>query len=357
MNRRRFVAASLGEAPPAPLPAVAPPPAAHRSGAGIVDRRAFVAGSIAIVAGAVAAQAQQPIARARVGYLSTTLTARGEIFRQELRRLGWTEGENLVIEYRFGGDEYARLRTLAADLVRLKVDVIFATSAPAAQAAKDTTTTIPIVFHTLNDPVQAGFVESFARPGGNLTGNAGLGPELDQKRIALLKELVPSLTSATVLVNPTNPMTPQRLRVIDETSRALNLPTRVITVSDPKELARAFATIAESKAAGLIVFEDPMFFRYRARIIELANTHQVVTVYTQSGLAREGALIEYAPNQDEMFRQAAAYVNRILRGAKPADLPVEQPTKFELVINLKTAKALGVRIPQSLLLRADQVIE
>jgi len=324
-----------------------------------VDRRAFVGGSLALVAVRVAAEAQQTVVRARVGYLTPgqSLTARGEIFRQELRKLGWIEGENLTIEYRFGGDQYARLRALAADLVRLKVDVIFATSAPAAQAAKEVTTTIPIVFHTLNDPVQAGFVESFARPGGNLTGNAGLGPELDQKRIALLKELLPMLTNAAVLVNPTNPMTAHRLRVLEETSRALNLQTSVIAVSDPKELARTFDAIAQSKAGGLIVFEDPIFSRYRSRIVELANAHRVVTVYTQSGLAREGGLIEYAPNQDQMFRQAAAYVNRILRGARPADLPVEQPTKFELVINLKTAKMLTLTIPPSLLLRADQIIE
>jgi putative ABC transport system substrate-binding protein len=322
-----------------------------------MDRRVFVAGAITLLA-ARRAEAQQAIVRARIGYLASGqgLGPRGEIFRDELRSLGWAEGENLVIEYRFAGDEYAGLRNLASDLVRLKVDVIFAASAPAAQASKQATTTIPIVFHTLNDPVQAGFVESLARPGSNLTGNAGLGPELDQKRIGLLTELLPSLTSAAVLVNPTNPMTRQRLRVIEETSRALNLQTRVIAVSDPIEFARVFETIARNPA-GLVVFEDPTFSRYRSRIIDLANKHRVVTLYTQSGWAQEGGLIEYAPNQDAMFRQAAGYVNRILRGAKPSDLPVEQPTKFELVINMKTAKALGLTIPPSLLLRADQVIE
>jgi putative ABC transport system substrate-binding protein len=325
-----------------------------------IARRSFVTRlPVALLAAPLIASAQTVLPTARLGYLTTgeRLTATAEAFRHGLREHGWLEGHNLVIEYRFGGDDYARLRVLAADLVRSKVDLIYAASAPAAQAAKEVTTTVPIVFHTLNDPVRAGLVASFARPGGNLTGNAGLGPELDRKRIELLKELVPSLSVATVLVNRANPMTPPRMRVIEETAPALNVQIRVASASDAKELEATLKAIAQSKPDGLIVFEDPVFSRYRSRIIEFAAKHKIVMVCTQSEWAAQGGLIEYAPNQRAMMRQAAAYVDRILRGARPGDLPVEQPTKFELVINMKTAKALGVTIPPPLLLRADQIIE
>jgi len=308
--------------------------------------------------------AQSPVKTTRVGLLVTgPPVAPGapslllETFKSALREHGWVEGGNLVIEYRFGGDKYEALRALAADLVRLKVDVIFAASAPAARAAKEATTAIPIVFHTLNDPVLAGLVASFARPGGNLTGNAGLGPELDRKRIQLLKEVVPSLSRATVLLNPSNPMTPSRLRVTEETAQALKVQVDVMSASDRNGLDKALEVMARARPAGLIVFDDPMFNRRRPRIIEFATRHRIPAVYSQSGWAEQGGLMEYAPNQPEMFRQAAGYVDRILRGAKPADLPIEQPTRFELVVNLKTAKALGLTIPPDLLLRADKVIK
>ena len=325
-----------------------------------MDRRTFIATLAGgLLAAPLAAGAQQAEKSARVGYLTTgeRLGPVAEAFPEALRGYGWVEGRNLVMEYRFGGEQYERLAVLAADLARLQVDVIFAASAPAAQAAKAATTTIPIVFHTLNDPVRAGFVASFARPGGNMTGNAGLGPELDQKRIELLKELVPSLSAATVLVNPSNPMTPPRLGVIEETGRALRVQVRVLTASNAKGLDEAFQAMVRSKPAGLIVFEDPVFTLHRQRIIDFARNQRLPAVYTQSNWAVQGGLVEYAPNQREMFRQAAGYVDRILRGAKPADLPIQQPTKYELVINLKTAKALGLTIPPSLLQRADQVID
>ena len=325
-----------------------------------MDRRRFLVTSlVGTLAAPRAGEAQLTAKTARVGYLSTgdRLSPLGEAFREGLREYGWIEGQNVAVEFRFGGDEYRRLRALADDLVRLKVDVIYAASAPAAQAAKEATTTLPIVFHTLNDPVRAGFVASLARPGGNLTGNAGLGPELDRKRIELLKQLAPSLTRATVLVNPENPMTPHRREVIEEAGRALNVLTSLVTASDAKGLDAHLQVMAQRKPEGLIVFEDPMFFRYRLRIIDFAAKHKVLMVCTQSGWAQQGCLVEYAPNQREMTRQAARYVDRILRGTKPADLPVEQPTKFELVINLRTAKALGLTIPPSLLAQADQVIE
>jgi putative tryptophan/tyrosine transport system substrate-binding protein len=213
------------------------------------------------------------------------------------------------------------------------------------------------VFHTLNDPVLAGLVASFARPGGNLTGNAGLGPELDRKRMELLKELIPSLSRITVLVNPSNPMTPPRLKVIDDSARTLKVRVQVMRASDISGLDSVLATMGRARPAGLIVFEDPMFSSYRSRIIDFAAKHRLAAVYTQSGWAAQGGLIEYAPNQPEMYRQLAVYVDRILRGARPADLPVEQPTKYEMIVNLKTARALGLTVPPAVLLRADQVIQ
>jgi putative tryptophan/tyrosine transport system substrate-binding protein len=308
----------------------------------------------------LAAEAQTAREAARIGFLSPGDRARGwqaEVLREALRGHGWVEGKNLVIEYRFGGYRYERLRALADDLVRLKVDLIYASSAPSAQAAKEATATIPIVFTTLNDPVRAGLVASFAFPGGNMTGQAGLGPELDRKRIELLKEVVPSLSRATVLVNPSNPMTPQRLSEIEAAAEALKIQLRRVTASDAKELDKAFQDMARSRPAGLIVFEDPVLYAHGRRIIDFAAQHRIVTIYTSPGWVEQGGLIEYSANVRELHMRAAAYVNRILRGAKPADLPVEQPTKFELVINLKTAKALGLTIPPSLLARADQVIE
>jgi putative ABC transport system substrate-binding protein len=325
-----------------------------------MDRRAFI-GTVAgtLLTAPLGAEAQPGGKSARIGYLTTgeRLGPVGEAFAEALRGYGWVEGQNLVMEYRFGGEQYERLDALARDLARLQVDVIFAASAPAARAAKAATPSIPIVFHTLNDPVRAGLVASFARPGGNMTGNAGHGPELDQKRIELLKELVPSLLAATVLVNPSNPMTPPRLSVIETTGRALRIQIRVLTAFNAQGLDDAFQAMVRSKPAGLIVFEDPIFALHRQRIIDFARNQRLPAVYSQSDWAVQGALIEYAPNQREMFRQAAGYVDRILRGVKPADLPIQQPTKYELVINLKTAKALGLTIPPSLLQRADQVIE
>jgi ABC-type uncharacterized transport system substrate-binding protein len=322
-------------------------------------RRLVCVLALGLLATPLAAAAQPAATVARVGFLTTgeRLSPLHEAFKGALRERGWVEGGNLVIEYRFGGDRYEALRALAADLVRLKVDVIFAASAPAARAAKEATATIPIVFHTLNDPVLAGLVASFARPGGNLTGNAGLGPELDRKRIQLLKEMVPSLSRATVLLNPSNPMTKSRLIETEEAAHALKVQVHVQAASDRNGLDEALEVMVRARPAGLVVFDDPMLYQHRQRIIEFATRYGIPAVYSQSGWAEMGGLMEYAPNQTEMFRQAAGYVDRILRGAKPAELPIEQPTRFELVLNLKTAKTLGLRIPPELLLRADRVIK
>ena len=325
--------------------------------AGAFSLLALAAFTLVFVGETRVAGAQPKVARA--GYLGHVDTPSPGMaaFKEGLRAHGWVEGQNLLIEYRYGGDDYDRLRALATELVGLKVDLIVAPSAPTAKAAKDATRTIPIVFHTLNDPVLGGLVASFARPGGNLTGNAGLGPELDRKRMELLKELIPSLSLVTVMVNPSNPMTPPRLKVIDDAARALKISVQVVRASDPSGLDVAFETMGRGKPVGLIVFEDPMFSFHRSRIIDFAARQRLPVVYTQSGWAAQGGLIEYAPNQPEMYRQLARYVDRILRGARPADLPVEQPTKYEMIVNLKTARALGLTVPPAVLLRADQVIE
>jgi putative ABC transport system substrate-binding protein len=279
------------------------------------------------------------------------------VLTEALRGHGWVEGKNLAIEYRFGGERYERLRALADELVRLKVDLIFAASAPSAQAAKEVTSTIPIVFSTLNDPVRAGLVASFASPGANVTGQAGLGTELDRKRLELLKEIVPSLSRATVLVNPSNPMTPQRLSEIQSAADALKIQLHQVTASDAKELDKAFQELTRARPAALIVVEEPVLITHGRRIVDFTTKHRIVTIYGSQGWAEQGGLIEYAASLREVLVRAAAYVDRILRGARPGDLPVEQPTKFDLVINMKTARTMGVTIPPPLLLRADRVIE
>jgi putative ABC transport system substrate-binding protein len=279
------------------------------------------------------------------------------VLTETLRGHGWIEGRNLSIEYRFGGERYERLRALADELVRLKVDLIFAASAPSAQAAKEASSTIPIVFSTLNDPVRAGLGASLALPGANMTGQAGLGTELDRKRLELLQELVPSLSRATVLINPSNPMTRQRLSEILAAAKALKIHLHQVTASDAKELNKAFQELARVRPAALIVVEEPVLIVHGRLIVDFVAAHRIVTIYGSQGWAEQGGLIEYAASLRELLVRAAGYVDRILRGAKPADLPIEQPTKFDLVINMKTAKAIGITIPPPVLLRADRLIE
>ena len=327
----------------------------------MISRRAFLAGGAGLLVTPGPASAQKLKKMARVGLLSPgdakTRAFAVDAVRKTLHAHGWVEGSNLVIEHRYAGDDYDRLRTLAKELVTLKVDVILAASAPAAQAAKETTNTIPIVFVTGNDPVRAGFVASFARPGGNMTGQAGLGPELDRKRLELLKAVFPSLSAAALLVNPTNPMTAQRLPMFEATARALKIEVRTVGASDAKELNEALHEIRRGGTSGVIVLEDPTLIAHRKQIVDFMAQHRVPTMYTSSGWAEQGGLIEYAPDLPEMYRRAGAYVDRILRGAKPGELPIELPTKFKLAINVKAARALGLTIPPSVLVQADQIIE
>ena len=306
------------------------------------------------------AEAQQAKKVPRIGFLSalsrTPMLANLEVFWQRLRELGWIEGQNIAIEYRWAEGKYERLPDLAAELVRLRVDVIFANSGPAALAAKRATSTVPIVFEILGDPVSAGLVGSLARPGGNLTGVSGLAPELSGKQIELLKEVVPRLTRVAVLANPSNIVALGTLRETETAARSLGVRIQVLEVSEPDKLEGAFSAIAGELANGLIVLTDPMFTGQRQRILGLVEKSRLPAVYFETGWVPAGGLMSYSSSLPDQFRKAAGFVDKILKGTKPADLPVEQPTKFEFVINLKTAKQIGLTIPPNVLARADRVI-
>jgi len=283
--------------------------------------------------------------------------------RQALRELGYVEGQGVALVERFAEGRYDRLPELAAELVRAKVDVILALSTPGALAAKSATGTIPIVMLGVGDPIKSGLVAGLARPGGNITGVTFFAGELSAKWLELLKQAVPGAARIAVLLNPANPAVnpanPDRaldLRETELAARALGVQFQILEARDPAELDGAFSAMAQERAAALFVVADPMFFGHRSRIADLAAKHRLPTIFASRGFVEAGGLMAYAPNVDEIYRRAAAYVDRILKGAKPSDLPVEQPTRFELVINLRTAKALGLTIPRSLLVRADEVI-
>jgi putative ABC transport system substrate-binding protein len=278
-------------------------------------------------------------------------------FREGLRELGYVEGRNIQVESRWAEGNYDRLPGLAADLVRLKVDVIVTYGTPAAQAAKGATGTIPIVMAAIIDPVASGLVTSLARPGGNITGQSMMSPDLAEKQLQILKELVPKTSRVAVLHNPANPGNAPQVRHAQDAARALGVRLQILGARGPSEIDGAFAAMAAEQAGAVIVLVDAILQSNRARIADLAARHRLPAVYGLHEYAEVGGLLAYGPNRLDMFRRAATYVDRILKGAKPGDLPVEQPNTFTLVINLKTAKALGLTIPPSLLLRADQLIE
>ena len=307
--------------------------------------------------------AQQAATAARIGYLATDLAASPhlrEAFRQGLRDLGYVEGRNVVIEYRDAEGKFERLPTLAAELIALKVDVIMAVSTPAAVAAKQATRVLPIVFATAGDPVASGFVTSLARPGGNVTGLSILTPELVGKRLELLKQAVPGLSRVAVIWQPGG--VPERaekdmLNEAHAAAHALAVELQFVETRGPADFDRAFSNMTRAHAGALTVLGSPMFVIERRRLVDLAAKNRLPAVYPWRDGVDAGGLMSYGPNLADSFRRAATYVDKILKGAKPADLPVEQPTKFELAVNLKTAKALGLTIPPSLLARADHVVE
>jgi putative ABC transport system substrate-binding protein len=318
-----------------------------------------------ILAVSLAAEAQPTAKVYRIGYLAagwssgTAYLRPLEAFRQRLRELGWVEGQNVLIEYRFAEGQLERLPGLAEELVRLNVDVIAASPTPAALAAKNATRTIPIVGMSLTEPVAVGLVASLARPGGNVTGVAyGFGTDIFGKQLELLREVIPKVRRVAVLSNRGNsPAQPLIIRGIEGAARSLGLQLQPLEANGPDAFDGAFAAMAKERAGALFVTGDPMFFLHRARLAELAVKNRLPSMSTQGQWVEAGGLMSYAPSFPDLYRRAATYVDKILKGARPADLPIEQPTKFELAINLKTAKALGLTIPQSLLLRADQVIE
>jgi len=323
-----------------------------------MDRRGFL-GTLAggLLAAPLAAAAQQPQKIPRIGMLASSPTDPFvEAFRQGLRELGYVEGRNISIEYRWVEGRNERLPGFAADLVRLNVDVIVASS-QAAVAAKKATTEIPIVMPIITDPVRLGLVACLARPGGNATGFATQNDELPGKWIELVKETLPKVSRVAVVFHPTYDGGVQ-LKASEAAARSLGVRLQALKVERPDDFVTAFAAMQKNRAEVLVVSSSPLFYAHRTRLIALAANHRLPTIYHQSGfVVGAGGLMSYGPDFHDLFRRSAAYVDKILKGAKPADLPMEQPTKFELVINLKTAKALGLTIPQSLLSRADQVIE
>ena len=315
-----------------------------------------------ILAAPLAADGQPTGKVHRIGYLSgssaTAVLRFVEGFRQGLRDLGWVEGQNIVIDYRFAEGRFDRLPDLAAELVRLKVEVIVAGPTPPAVAAKNATGTIPIVMYAVGDPVGQGLVASLARPGGNVTGlSFTVGSETFGKGLELLKETVPEVRRLAVLSNPANASHALAIENVKVAARSLGVQLQLLEARGPEEFEGAFAAMAKERVAALLVPTDPVFFLHRARLAELAAKNRLPSVHSLREYVEAGGLMSYGPSLLDLLRRAATFVDKILKGAKPADLPVEQPTKFELVINLKTAKALGLTIPQSLLLRTDQVIE
>jgi putative ABC transport system substrate-binding protein len=320
----------------------------------------------AILAGALlsalcaSAGAQQRAKTPRIGFLiagSTSGTSsRVEAFRQGLRELGYIEGKNVTIEYRYAAGRVDRLSELAAELVRLNPDVIVAGSAPAAHAAKSATRTIPIVMSNAADPVGTGLVSSLAQPGGNVTGLSDFNVGVVTKRLELLKEVVPSASRVTVLLNPANPTNPLQLKDLQAIAGALRVQLHPIEIETPEAIEPAFGAIRKERPSGLLVIGDPMFGAQRIRLIELTAKSRLPAIWAISDYVTAGGLMSYGTSFDDLHRRAAYYVDRILKGAKPVDLPVEQPMKFELVINLKTAKQIGITIPPNVLARADRVI-
>jgi len=326
-----------------------------------MDRRTFLAGTGAALLAAPLASEAQPAKTARLGTLSLAAGPNPtmDVFLG-LRELGWVEGHNLVVDQRWAAGREEELPALAAELVRLKPDVIVTLTTLAARAAKQATTTIPIVFTFVADPVGSDLVASLARPGGNITGVTTLAAGLVAKRMELLKAMVPQARRMAVLWQPGGfgEETAQNMRQeIDVAARAMKAQIRFIEARRPEDLEAAFVSIREARVGALLVFPSPMVFEARERVAEHATKSRLPTMFPWREGAEAGGLASYSTNFPDMFRRAAAYVDKILKGAKPGDLPVEQPTKFELVINLKTARALGLTIPPSLLARADQVIE
>jgi putative tryptophan/tyrosine transport system substrate-binding protein len=323
-----------------------------------MDRRAFVTMVVGSFLAAPLAAGAQSTRAARIGYLGNGSATGGreylDAFRQGLRELGWIEGQTVTIEYRWADGHRDRLPALAADLVRLKVDIIIVAGTPAIRAAKAATNMLPIVFVYLADPVTAGFVPSLAHPGENITGVASEFEALITKQLQLLKEAVPNVSQVALLHPGT---TPSILGAAQTAARSLGLTARAHKVTDAAEFENVFRTVRSENVGAIQVLPSPFFDGHRRQLIELAARYRLPAVYEFKNYVQDGGFMSYGPSINEMFRRAAGHIDRILKGAKPGDLPIERPTTFELVINLRTAKAIGLTVPESLLGRADEIIQ
>ena len=315
--------------------------------------------AVVLLALEVTAEAQQPKKVSRIGFLAAigSTTERIDAFRQGLRELGYAEGKNIVIEWRFAEGKRERLAELAAELVRLKVDIIVTAGPTTTSAVKEATSTIPIVMGLDPDPVGNGFVASLARPGGNITGLSSLSPEITGKQLELLKEIVPKLSRVAVLGNSTNPGNAQALRETELVAGALKVQLQYLDVLDLKGIETAFRAASKGRADAVLALNSPVLNFHRTQVADLAVKNRLPAIYPWPEIVEAGGLMTYGASYTDLFRRIATYVDKILKGTKPADLPVEQPTKFEFIINLKTAKQIGLTIPPNVLARADRVIK
>ncbi len=312
------------------------------------------------VANVSVAEAQQPKKVPRIGFLAansaSTNPARRDAFRQGLRALGYVEGKNIVIEYRYAEGKPEHLPALAAELVQLNVDIIVTAGAASPRPAKEATRTIPIVMAADSDPIGTGFVVSLARPGGNITGLSVLAPEISGKRLELLKETVPKLSRVAVLGQSTTPGTTQALKETELAAAALKVQLQFLEVRDPKDIENAFRTASKSRAEGVVLLSNPLFTSQGKKVAEFAVKNRLAAISQISEFVEDGGLMSYGVSITDLYRRAATYIDKILKGRTPADLPVEQPMKFEFIINLKAAKQIGLTIPPNVLVRADKVI-
>ena len=316
---------------------------------------------VTLAACGAVAQAQQSTKLPRIGFLAGTkpaaVAARVAAFQQGLREIGYVEGKNIVVEYRYAEGNADRERELAAELARLKVDVIVTAGPTGIRAAKEATVMIPIVMAQDGDPVASGFVASLARPGGNITGLSTLAPEISGKRLELLKEVVPKLSRVAVIGASTQPGSEQFSKEMEFAARSLKVNVQYLDVLTSKDIESAFRAAVKEHADGVVMLGGRLFDTHRIQIVELAAKSRLPTTYTRPEYVEDGGLMTYGPSINDLFRRAATYVDKIVKGANPADLSVEQPTKFELVINLKAAKQIGLMIPHNVLARADRVIK
>jgi putative ABC transport system substrate-binding protein len=329
----------------------------------MIDKRLalVVAFALSVLFTPPAAEAQQRVRLPRIGYLGTSSASLEpelvKAFQKGLRDFGYVEGQNIAIEYRWAEGNDHRLPDLVADLVRLKVDLILTAGTPGALAAKRATQTIPIVMAVTGDAVGAGLVSSLARPGGNLTGLTAMVPDLEGKRLELLREVFPTLTTVAVLLNTANPYNTIVWEQTQVSARALGVKVQPVDLRGPEEFKDAFAKLVRQRPDGLVMLADRFLLAHRTQIVDFVAKNRLPAIYPYRDFVVAGGLMSYSPNYEDLFLRSATYVDKILKGAKPSDLPIERPTKFELVINLKTAKALGLTISPSVLMRADQVVE